>query len=319
MKISFDMPPATPDSSNDLSVRYAASRRHVPRWRWYLIVLAVLALPVYYGIQFIHDLLVVSAPGFVQMQQVTITAGTAGHVLFVLPSGATVKSGEALCRIQPYEQNDTIAASRSNRISKSALRSLQTALNLQARVVVIRQNKVKALKKLLDEGAATTADLTEAQEQLLSAESSADQSKAALERLAAQTSVLPQVTEASRAPFTGQVIRPLVYPGQWVSHDTPILTLLSHSQPWIEAFLSPKDIRYAHPGTPATIIFSNGQHIPGVVMSVSAEASRLPPQFSVFSSTRGNTLRIKLRLKYPLQLHDVVKDMPVKVNFQAWP
>ncbi len=146
MKISFDMPPATPDSSNDLSVRYAASRRHVPRWRWYLIVLAVLALPVYYGIQFIHDLLVVSAPGFVQMQQVTITAGTAGHVLFVLPSGATVKSGEALCRIQPYEQNDTIAASRSNRISKSALRSLQTALNLQARVVVIRQNKVKALK-----------------------------------------------------------------------------------------------------------------------------------------------------------------------------
>lgn len=319
MKISFDTPPATPDSSNDLKVQYAASRRNVPRWRWYLIVLAVLALPIYYGIQFVHDLLVVTAPGFVQKHQVTITAGTAGHVVSVLPSGISVKSGEVLARIQRYKQNDTAAGSTFNRIPENALQSLQAAQNLQARVVFIRQNKVKTIQKLLDQGAATAADLAEAQEQLLSAESSAAQSKAALERLIEQPSVLPQVTEVSRAPFAGQVLHTLVYPGQWVSPDTPIVTLLSTKQPWIEAFLSPKDIRYAHPGTPATIIFSNGQRIPGVVMNVSAEASRLPPQFSVFSSARGNTLRINLRLKHPLQLQDAVKDMPVKVKFQAWP
>ena len=319
MKINFDTPPAAPDVSNDLAVRYAAARRNVPRWRWYLIVLAVLALPAYYGIRFVSDLLVVSAPGFVQMEQVTITAGAAGHVISILSRGTTVKNGEVLARIQSDSNNSRLSYPNRNKTPAAVIQAMQTAHRLQQKVVALRQNKVKAIHKLLVQGAATAADLAEAQEQLLAAESSAVQSRAALERLVAQLPTVLPTMAVSKAPFAGQVLRPLVYQGQWVAPDTGIVTLLSSRRPWIEAFLSPKDIRYARPGTPATIIFSDGWRIPAVVSSVSAEAGRLPPQYSEFFQARGNTLQVQLRLTKALRVQDMIRDMPLKVQFRFWP
>ena len=47
MKIQFDQPPGSAQENNGLSVRYAAAKRKVPRWRWYLLLAMVLTPPAY--------------------------------------------------------------------------------------------------------------------------------------------------------------------------------------------------------------------------------------------------------------------------------
>lgn len=316
MKINFDTQPAAPDISNDLSVRYAAARRKVPRWRWYLIVLVLLALPVYYGIRFMSDLLVASAPGFVQMKQVTITAGAAGHVIEILPDGTNVNAGEIIARILPDSSNSSVTELNRTRIPEKVIQTMRTALILQHKVVALQREKVHVIQKLISQGAATAADLAAAQSQLFTVESSAIQARATLERLDGQPLTSLPTTTAAKAPFAGHLLRVLVYQNEWVAPDTDIVTLRSNCQPWIEAFLNPKDIRYARLGTHATVIFSNGWHVQAVVSSVATEAGRLPPQYSKFFQQRGNAVQVKLRLTKTLRERYMIYDMPVKVQFR---
>ena len=44
MKINFDAPPTSAQETNGLEVRYAAAKRRVPRWRWYLLLAMVLGM-----------------------------------------------------------------------------------------------------------------------------------------------------------------------------------------------------------------------------------------------------------------------------------
>lgn len=316
MKINFDTQPAAPDTSNDLAVRYAAARRKVPRWRWYLIVLVLLALPVYYGIRFMSDLLVTSAPGFVQMKQVSITAGAAGHVVKILPEGTHVNAEEIIARILPDSSNSSVTELNRARTSEKVIQTMRAALNLQHKVVALQRDKVHVIQKLLSQGAATAADLAAAQSQLFTVESSAIRARAALERVDEQPLTSLSTTTAVKAPFSGHLLRVLVYQNQWVAPDTNIVTLRSNRPPWIEAFLNPKDIRYARLGTHATVIFSNGWHVQAVVSSVAKDAGRLPPQYSKFFQQRGNAVQVKLRLTKPLPESYMIFDMPVKVQFR---
>ena len=52
MKIQFDTPPSSAQEANGLSVRYAAAKRRVPRWRWYLLLTLVLVPPAYFLARF---------------------------------------------------------------------------------------------------------------------------------------------------------------------------------------------------------------------------------------------------------------------------
>ena len=52
MKINFDAPPTSAQETNGLEVRYAAAKRRVPRWRWYLLLAMVLVAPAYLLVRF---------------------------------------------------------------------------------------------------------------------------------------------------------------------------------------------------------------------------------------------------------------------------
>lgn len=101
MKIRFDTPPVSAQQSNGLAVRYAAAKREVPRWRWYLM-LAVIGLPLMYFVwNFVGALWWETAPGFVVVPNLTVKAGSAGTVRSVAAVGTAVAPGTVLLTVAP--------------------------------------------------------------------------------------------------------------------------------------------------------------------------------------------------------------------------
>ena len=101
MKIRFDTPPARADQAGDLSVRYAAAKRTVPRWRWRLVLLLLALTPAYFVIRALSSFFWETAPGLVVMQSTVVRAGVSGHVTFLAESGARLARGDVLARVQP--------------------------------------------------------------------------------------------------------------------------------------------------------------------------------------------------------------------------
>ena len=85
MKINFDAPPTSAQETNGLEVRYAAAKRRVPRWRWYLLLAMVLVAPAYLLVRFGIAYWWVSTPAQVVLEQATLRAPAAGGLR--APSG----------------------------------------------------------------------------------------------------------------------------------------------------------------------------------------------------------------------------------------
>ena len=80
MKIQFDMPPASAQQSNGVAVKYAAAKRNVPRWRWYLLLALVILPPAYFAFRFAMAFWWETAPALVQVERAVVRAGVAGWV-----------------------------------------------------------------------------------------------------------------------------------------------------------------------------------------------------------------------------------------------
>ena len=103
MKINFDAPPTSAQETNGLEVRYAAAKRRVPRWRWYLLLAMVLVAPAYLLVRFGIAYWWVSTPAQVVLEQATLRAPAAGRVAFVAAPGAPLEPGLSLGRFSSEE------------------------------------------------------------------------------------------------------------------------------------------------------------------------------------------------------------------------
>ena len=100
MKIQFDIPPSSPQESNGLSVKYAASKRQVPRWRWYLLLAMVLTPPAYLLGRFVVSYWWETTPGLVVTEQTVLRSITPGQVVHIAGVGDRLSAGQALMEVQ---------------------------------------------------------------------------------------------------------------------------------------------------------------------------------------------------------------------------
>ena len=158
---------STPDSIDGLKVPYGAAKREAPKWRWRLILLAVLSpaiLLAYSAAEkrahFVGGRLCL--PGSIRGASAALRPGRRARGP---PRGGGSKgrcglvSGRAACR-------RTIATSPQARESASAGRSrtwLLEELALQERALQMQQERAAATEDLVQQGAATAAELREAQ------------------------------------------------------------------------------------------------------------------------------------------------------------
>ena len=212
MKIQFDTPPSSAQEANGLSVRYAAAKRRVPRWRWYLLLTLVLVPPAYFLARFAASYWWETAPAIVVTEQVVVRAQHPGRVEHAVPAGEQVAAGRPLMELREPARSDPDgalqmplqmplpmpmqmqtpaqtaevarqAAAQAQAQAQAATLSLRQsmldeALRLAQRQLALQQERLRTMEQLRSQGAATRQEVDNAKFQEIQALSDASKARA---------------------------------------------------------------------------------------------------------------------------------------------
>ena len=204
MKIQFDTPPSSAQEANGLSVRYAAAKRRVPRWRWYLLLTLVLVPPAYFLALFAASYWWETAPAIVVTEQVVVRAQHPGRVEHAVHAGEQVAAGHPLMELREPARSDPDgalqmplplpmqmqtpaqtaavarqAASQAQAATLSLRQSmLDEALRLAQRQLALQQERLRTMEQLRSQGAATRQEVDNAKFQEIQALSDASKARA---------------------------------------------------------------------------------------------------------------------------------------------
>jgi len=350
LKIQFDRPPAAGADSQGLAVRYAAARRQVPRWRWYLLLAIVVGPILFFAGRLALALLWDTVPAVVVLPQLTLRAGAAGVVDQVPAEGATVTEGLqllTLARPSPAAPSPAAPAARGaegaallnavdQRAAGQRIDAAQAALALGQQVQQWRQQRLAAVEALRSQGAATTAerdaahaalvaaqaDLIRARADLAGAQMSlararAEQTAAGLAAPALPVQATLPAPEAvgPRAPFDGTVTQVLVKRREWVAADTEVLVVQGRAAPVVRAFVAPDRGEHAQRGARATLVFPDRSTIEGTVTEIDTAIGRLPSERTGLLSPRSQTLVVTLKLDGEVPARWRIHNLPVDARF----
>jgi len=340
LKIQFDIPPSSASESNGLAVRYAAAKRQVPRWRWYLLLAVVLAVPAYLLVRFVVAYLWASMPAQVMLEQGTVRAPAAGVITAVVPVGAELRAGQVLAEMDASlpRASATAAAAPTSGASSVGLAQAQAAratLLMEAERLAqdrlaIQQERLRIIQDLYTQGAATRQEVDnlrfqelQAQADLSRARADVREYQAALERERAQSSSIeaPAATAGSNglrvvlAPFDSMVHRTVVHKGDWVAQGAEIAVVQSKMEPLVYAYVPPDKERYAQVGKTAILRFMDGTKVSAKVVRVMPEAQSPPLERSAPFAPRTPAIVVCLQALQPLPATYRIHQLPLNVRF----
>jgi multidrug efflux pump subunit AcrA (membrane-fusion protein) len=159
----------TPGTIDGLTVPYAAAKRVAPKWQWRLI-LAIVFSPVLYLVYSAgKELFTLSAQGTLSLAQYNVRAPAAGRtVLVAVKVGAKVAKGDLLIQLEDPQLDADIAerATASGNPSQMTRRiptALEEELELDTRILRTAEQRLADVRELRSQGAATAAEVREAQ------------------------------------------------------------------------------------------------------------------------------------------------------------
>lgn len=353
MKIQFDKPPGSAQETNGLSVRYAAAKRKVPRWRWYLLLAMVLTPPGYLLTRFMVAYWWETAPAVVITEQVVVRAREAGRVTHISEMGAVVRAGQPVIAVEtatgatqvPSSTSTSTPPSDASRTSREAFVSRQAtldeALRLAQSQLALQQEHLRAMQALRAQGAATRQEVDNARTLELQARAHANRARAeasenrallARDRItehaaaphggAPSAAVLPSDDADIKAPFDVVVVRQFVHVGEWVERGADVAVLQGPAPAMINTYLPPDKARYAQVGRQATLRFMDGGRVRAEVVDVVAEAERTPAERTSPLTPRMPSIVARLRPVEPLPPAYRIHQLPLDVRFDwvwSWP
>lgn len=338
MKIQFDIPPEQATESNGLAVRYAATKRQVPRWRWYLLLATVLAVPVYLLVRFIMALLWANMPAQVMLEQTTVRAPASGVVATIAPIGAALRAGEVLAELDTSLPRSAPVAVAVPATAEGVAQAQAARANLLAEAerlalsrLKIQQERLRVMQNLYAHGAATRQEVDNLRFQELQAQADLSRARADIreyqalfERERLQFSALAATAGAGNssanslqvfAPFTSTVQRIMVHKGSWVVQGSEIATLQGEAEPLVYAYVPPDKERYAQVGKTATLRFLDGGKVHAKVVRVMAEAQSLPLERNSPLVPRVPAIVVCLQALEPLPAAYRIHQLPLNVRF----
>jgi HlyD family secretion protein len=316
MKIHFDTPQGSAEESNGVSVRYAAAKRQVPRWRWYLLLAAVMALPAYFLLRFLVSYWWETVPGMVQIDQVTLRAETAARIGKIVPEGTPVANGAVLVSLELATTPATAATPGSS--TNGRLARAESVERLSGEQLAILQARLRTMQTLHDHGAATRQEVDAARLQELQVLVELGRARANTQDARRPVGVAEPITGnpgTLLAPFDGTIIRTQAKAGEWVPAGAELLILQSNGPAEVQAYLSPDDARFAKVGRQATLCFMDGGRIRAEVVGIVGEAERVPSER--VSPVAPRLSSIVVRLKPLEQFPDSyrIHNLPLDVRF----
>jgi multidrug resistance efflux pump len=295
--------------SNGVSVEYDTAKRKQPRWRWYLLLAIVFALPVFFLSRMLFATLVQTSPATVMLEQVVLHAPVPGQVASIVTEGARVQGGDVMF---------TLAQHGIATLAEGEIDVQQNILSLTQERLQVLQQQFNRLQALQRQGAATQQEVETARLQWLSAQ---EQAGAAQRELLASNIRQPGVTTVEvLSPLPATVSRRFVQANEWVQAGDELMVLQTQNSPWIQAFLSPENVKFGTPGQEATLVFMDGHRVPAVVERVLPEAQRPPSDRSESMYAQSAAIVVRLKPLRPLARELQVQRLPLDVQFKPrWP
>lgn len=334
---------------NNVKVPYAAAKRAFPKIRWILILIIVGSPFIMLLGKILLDWMFVTSPGTIWMEKKTINsieAGTVEKVFF--RSGDIVSPNTVMFRVKrkiPENRMEQVALLEAERDAASKGVESQTAspgvhvTGLSEEIQLANQNVAyyeqvrNNTKWLMDQGAATRADLDAAENKLREAKTSlaALTSSAANSAAPAVSSVriaqveqsiksLKKMTEEFfdiKVGQGGKVNSIYVSDGQSFTAGEPLAILVNTKEVHVVTYVDPNDFKKINIGTTATVkILGTGRKIKAVVEHPPVVADNVPSGISEkFSPVTMRGVQIFLKVLDPLQEEETIEGLPVVVEW----
>lgn len=351
MKVNFDnRKNQDPTRVKGIRVPYAAAKRSVSQWRWYLILLVVASPLLYLLWKLLMPFVTVTAPGYISLEKVSINSTASGIVeRFHTQVGDLVVQDQVVVTLYNpglLERQQVLRAERETLLETTdagqevAMATLKETIDLSRNQVAYQDALLKNVQFLYNMGAATIAELNQARAQrdkalsdLILAEGNlavildrrhreqarpernrADRKQILAAEMAAIDDQLQRLNQ--RVHKGGRVLDVFAETGEAVSTGTPLLSLGQAEKPYAVVYLDPKHARYARKGNHATVRLPNGKKIRAVVSEDAGLTRRIPADISSPISARDIMISLPLDLLEPLPPMENIDGLPISARFK---
>jgi len=350
MKVRFNTKRQNdPTRDQGIKVPYAPAKRRVAQWRWYLILLVVSSPLLYFLFHLVFSQVIVSAQGLVTLEKIPINSSGAGYVSRIsVHLGDTVSRNQVLVALGSPDLDEREHVLRAE-LSQLGIPSapgpsslgplLQDRVALARKNIAFRKEKLRKIRLLVSQGAATIAELNQA-------EAGYDQARLALNRIrsdqrlqlekmkkenrqmAIQTARRRQVIQArleaiaeqrkrlaQRAPFPGRILDIFVQANQSLASGAPILLMGRLDHPYVVGYLDPRYSKYALNGHTCTVKFPDGKTIRARVRENPSLTRRLPSDLNSPLGNRDMKILVKLDFMEEISGAESIDGLPVTIRF----
>ncbi|AXQ14563.1 HlyD family secretion protein [Shewanella algae] len=340
MKVTYQAAAKAQQPTRDqgLKVDYGPAKRGGMKWRWYLLLLLVIAPVVLLLWVLLRPSLFVLAPGILTSEPLEMRAMQKGRLLELsVQPGSRVDAGLDA-------SIDELQRQLAELTPPSLEQDLAILGQLEQRVLVAEQG-VKRQDELLSQfesfrkqGVVPTADMAAVMQAHTSARMALEQARAELlqqrqlqqqEREAgviaqSRNSLLLKLAELQakrqqltiQAPFAGRVADVLVQQGETIAEQQPMLWLSGRAQPVVVCYLAPKYLNYVAQGQQASVKLPNGTRIRAEIKEPTELVGKVPKQLSGPFDGDKPALKVTLALHQSLPL--AIEGVPVEVSFDRF-
>lgn len=331
MKIRFTSPRTTPEDDQGTRVPYAPAKRQAFKLRWYLLM-ALVASPFLYALWLgLNHEWKIEAPGYITLPVHDIIAPQNAIVTqLAVNENSTVQSGQLLLQLrrpeldsQIRELETIVAASVRTAPAPPPVAVVANSIPASQRQYI--ENLTNSYRKLFAQGAATRAELNEAEARLAAIQArpaaapppqiNQDNHEQKV-RLQAQLSALEEQRAALQiaTPLNGRVLNLYTRNGLPVQQGQKLLTLQENGPLKIIALLPPQNSEYARANQQATIVLPNGQQLAATVMFNGQVTEAVPEILRVLGTEKqGIVLQLKSQTDIPPALR--LNNLPVTIRF----
>ena len=342
MRVSFSQSQKNdPEVRAGVRIPYSPGKRSVSKLLWWSILAFVFAPLLILLWNLIFGWFFISSPGIISLDSYPLTAAENGVITEIrVKKGSDVQAGSIAMRLQREPSPELLNQTALMKAERDALEiSLRQAkplpvisTNAADRNVEFFEKELETMKRLMDQGAATRAEVNLAEQNLRSAvaqrgsllsaraePSAANDIRSRIDYLERSISYLEGLNGSSYAVTlknAGRVQSVEVVSGQSVRAGQELMWIADPATAKVTAYVAPENFAKIKLDTEANVV------LPGRSKKIRATLQEMP---TLSQSTPGGlgsrmilsskSVTVYLRLKDPLPEDRIVDGLPVKVEW----
>ena len=342
MKVSFSQSQKTdPESKSGVKIPYSPGKRSSSKLLWWSILALVFA-PLFVLLwHILVGWLFVSSPGIITMDSFAITAPENGFITELpVKKGTDVEPGSLAVRLRrepSAEITNQIALMKAERDSlNSSLRNTVIPRPLSTKLVdqniEFFKKEAETIRHLMEQGAATRAELNLAKSNLRSAMAERESIVSVRVDDTAEKNIKSRLDYYERSiqyleNFNGSFFDVIIkkpgriqaiqaFPGQSVKAGDELLWIADPSSVKVIVYVAPKDFEKIKLNSKVKVVLpGSSKKIKAVIEEMPTFSQSTPGGLGSAALTSPRSVTVYLKLEEPLPQELIVDGLPVKVEW----